>query len=337
MTGIENIDELPLTDPQRQSEKADYFAENRRLIIELKSLETDTNPKIEMIVEPHRLRPDFPIFFGEWEVEKVLKHLPDGEDIRRKIVNTLTSSLKKVYRKANRQVRTTKKTFSLPSAQGLLIILNEKIELLTPEIVVNRFKTWSETRNPDNGDLWFQEINCVLFITEAHFFLSADNVITFPFLPQPIEVMAPFEHEEFLGVLFEKWSEYNNVPPIYPTDIGYPAELDIQSLHKFKEEQKIYMPRQEAWIRYYKWNPYFRSYDDKMLLWMFKIIMSENAFGFIEGATDRQKERNKFWVEVFTHFMEEVNYRGIDIRFFTLHPNFWSEVDGEMKKRFPNG
>lgn len=71
--GIENIDNLNLTQQQKDESKADYFAENRQLIIELKSLETDTEHKIEKILEPHRSRPEFPDFFGKWQVSKILR------------------------------------------------------------------------------------------------------------------------------------------------------------------------------------------------------------------------------------------------------------------------
>lgn len=120
IAGVENIDNLNMTQQQKEAKKADYFAENRQLIIELKSLETDTEPKVEKILKPHRSRPEFPVFFGGWEVSKVLKHLPDGEEINKELHLAITSSLKDIYRKANKQIRTTKSTFSLPNSQGLL-------------------------------------------------------------------------------------------------------------------------------------------------------------------------------------------------------------------------
>jgi Uma2 family endonuclease len=78
---VENIDNLTLTQEQRNANKADYFAKNRNLIIELKSLETDTEQKLEKILLPHRSRPEFPEVWGGQEVYKILKHLPDGDDI----------------------------------------------------------------------------------------------------------------------------------------------------------------------------------------------------------------------------------------------------------------
>ncbi len=85
LVGVENIDNLNMTQQQNNANKADYFAENRQLIIELKSLETDTEYKVEKILEPHRSRPEFPDFFRKWEVNKVLKHLPDGKRNRYEI------------------------------------------------------------------------------------------------------------------------------------------------------------------------------------------------------------------------------------------------------------
>lgn len=53
---VENIDELDMPQKQKEASRADYFTENRQLIIELKSLETNTEYKIEKILESHRSR-----------------------------------------------------------------------------------------------------------------------------------------------------------------------------------------------------------------------------------------------------------------------------------------
>ena len=48
----ESIDELAQTNEQRAAKKADFFFENRKIVCELKNLETDTSTKIEKLLKP---------------------------------------------------------------------------------------------------------------------------------------------------------------------------------------------------------------------------------------------------------------------------------------------
>jgi hypothetical protein len=257
---IENIDSLDLTQQQRDESKADYFAENRQLIIELKSLETDTEHKIEKIIEPHRSRPEFPDFYGEWQVSNVLKHLPDGEEINKQITDAVTSRLEKIYKKANRQIRATKSTFNLPDSQGLLILLNHKIDVLAPNVILYRLRRMANKKHPDKS-FQFQEINYILLITEAHYAPAPNNSMGFFILHQPINNVAEFKHEKFLSNLTKKWAEYNNVPLHQSGEIKTLNDLTPLSVAQYSKEHEKLIPRQESWRRYYRRNPYFRSYE----------------------------------------------------------------------------
>lgn len=333
---VENIDNLPLTQKQNDAKKADYFAKNRNVVIELKSLETDTEYKIEKILEPHRSRPEFPHFFGGWEVYKILKHLPDGEEINRQLVDAVTSSIKEIYRSANKQIRTTKETFDLPNSQGLLIILNEKIEALTPEHIDYQLRRMLGKRNPDRS-FQFPDINYILILSEAHFVPTKDNLMGFLMLHLPVGIVCEFQHTDFVNFLSRKWTEYNNVPLIDAGNVKSVKELNSRSVAQSKKKSELLIPRHETWRRYYRRNPYFRSYDEKKLIWMFKVVMGELAPGMLKGATKIQKERVKFWLEAFTHFMEEINHRGLDLRIFqSASQEMGKEIDTEMRIKFPD-
>ena len=67
------------------------------------------------------------------------------------------------------------------------------------------------------------------------------------------------------------------------------------------------------------------------------MIMAEIGRGLIKGGSKKDSDRAKYvWMEVFTHFMEEVTHRGLDIRYFTSDQATWSELDGLMESRFPD-
>ncbi len=336
LDNVENIDNLNLTPKQRDAKKADYFAINRKLVIELKSLETDTEYKVEKILEPYRSRPEFPHFFGGWEVNKILKHLPNGDEINRQMVEAVTSSLREVYRSANKQIRTTKETFDLPNSQGLLIILNQKIDALAPQHIDYQLRRMLGKKHPD-GSFQFPDVNYVLIFSEAHFSPAQNNLIAFPIMHLPIGIVYEFQHTDFANHLSKKWTEYNNVPFIDGGNVKSVKELNIKSVAQSKKDSERLIPRHEGWRRYYRKNPYFHSYDEKKLIWLYKIIMGQLTPGMLKGATKRQKEGVRFWIEVFTHFLEEIDSRGIDFKIFQpASKELAEEIDREMKIKFPH-
>lgn len=336
LSEVENIDNLNMTQQQKDSSKADYFAENRELVIELKSLETDTEHKIEKILEPHRSRPEFPDFYGEWQVSKILKYLPDGDEINKQVIEAITSRLEKIYKKANRQIRSTKANFNLPNAQGLLILLNEKIDVLAPNVIFYRLVRMSNKKHPDKS-FQFPEIHYILLISEAHFSPAPNSSMGFLILHQPINNIEVFKYERFLANLTRKWAEFNNTPLFDGGELNSMKEIDISSVAQYKKDNEKLIPRHESWRRYYRKNPYFRSYDEEKMKWMFGIIMTNLANGFSKMATPKQKERNHFWIETFTHFIEEVNSRGVDMKVFSeMSQKLGKEIEEEWKRRFPN-
>jgi len=334
--GVENIDNLNMTQQQQESKKADYFAENRELIIELKSLETDTQPKIEKILEPYRSSPEFPHFYGEWEVHKILNHLSNGSELNKEIVESVTSSIQTIYRKSNKQVRTTKSTFQLPNSQGLLIVLNESIDILTPEQVVWRLKQTANKKHPDKS-YQFVEINYVVHISEAHFSPSPNKEMGFLIIHQPINNGFVFRYEEFVKKLTRKWTEFNNIPFYDLGELNSIKDLNALSVVQYKKEQEKLIPRHESWRRYYRRNPYFHSFDERKMKWIFKIIMEGCTNGMLKGATKKQKDNVHFWMEVFTHFLEELRNRGMDMKIFASEmKELGKEIEKEMKSRFPD-
>ena len=138
MAGAESIDEVIPTSQYQGRRRADYLLEGRRVIVELKTLKTDTAPKIDAVMDKHRDREDFPMFYGTSTTDKVLARLPDGENINRRIYGAITRSVEDAIRSAEEQIEETRKLLSLPNAVGVLVLLNESIDVLSPEVVGHR-------------------------------------------------------------------------------------------------------------------------------------------------------------------------------------------------------
>ncbi len=91
--GSEFIDELELTPQQRQAKRADVFFNGRRVIGEIKLLATDTEPKIEAILEPYTRTEYWPLFVERRPISTIVPHLPNAEQIHQQIYDAVAGSL----------------------------------------------------------------------------------------------------------------------------------------------------------------------------------------------------------------------------------------------------
>lgn len=66
LESAEIVDELQLSQEQRRAKKPDFFFFERQFIGEMKSIEKDMEPKAQTILDKHKDRPEFPVFYGQW-------------------------------------------------------------------------------------------------------------------------------------------------------------------------------------------------------------------------------------------------------------------------------
>src|SRR5207247_7205363 len=117
--GSESLDTLLADRKFDGHRRADYLLKDRKIIVELKSIESDPSAKAEFELSRHRNRDDFPVFYGEVELRKVLAHLPDGDQIHERIYTRTTRSIEDAARSAEEQLRSTKELLGLDGAVGL--------------------------------------------------------------------------------------------------------------------------------------------------------------------------------------------------------------------------
>ena len=164
--GAECIDSLDLTPEQAGAEHADYFLQARHIVVEIKSLETDTAHKMQPILAPHMERPEFQEIPSRG-LDAVLEMIHDGNQIRDAIFRAITESVEGVVEKANRQIRETKRTFDIPDAYGLLVVLNDAVLILPPTTVAKRVAHCFIKRTV-TGDRRFPEIDAAWLLNERH-------------------------------------------------------------------------------------------------------------------------------------------------------------------------
>lgn len=237
LPGSENIDSLAIPKGGENSQKADYFLAKRQIIIEIKSLKKDTSHKVEKIIEPHRERSEFPNFYGERDLQDVLTHLPDGEEIKKTIYEKITTSIEKAFKKADDQITETKNLFNVPYAQGVLVILNESIDIFSPDVLLHKVAHLLNKKN-SKGEVRYQAIVCAWIIFESHYIQINPN------LKAPLIVLLTGpqskDHPEladFIDEIQPKWAEFNKVP-FLSTDAETFESLEIESFAKDREKKR---------------------------------------------------------------------------------------------------
>jgi hypothetical protein len=324
LDGAESIDGLKLTPGQANAEKADFFFNNRKVICELKSLKKDMQGKIDNILLPHQDRPEWPVFYGEWELSKVLANLPNGEQIHKKNFDAVTSAIKNLMKKANRQIKAPKVTFDTRDAKGLLVILNDMVEILSPDVIA--YKVWeSLQKRPTEGEVRFREIAAIWIINETHFtqltpFLEAvpSIIIINNYVEEPTDLNL------FVDSLQAKLAAYNKLPLIEMKK-AFLRDFKFEKISTITSEQKSAMKRSDLWRLQYKQYPYLRLLNKDELLDFGKEVLKELIPQFLKGTPKKSRDEIGKVIEKWTHFLEEMNIRGIDMR--KLTSRFNSEGD----------
>lgn len=310
LDGAEIIDSIELTPPQRDAEKADLLLTNRTIIGEVKSLSKDTSVKIDSIVEPYRETEDWPLFYMSWPIADILACLPNGEILKRQVYEAVTSAIPELVRKANRQIRSTKQTFGIPEARGLLVVLNDFVGILDPRVVAHAVAVTLSKRNPD-GSLQFPEIMGVWIISESHVVQLGRTratpavIMEHPALAEPSVV-------EYLSQIQPLWAAFNGLPLVeVPPEAFDGLEFKAGRLTDDADAGPITLS--EHWRREYGKRPYLRSLSEEQLLEYGAKLAAESGNQFLVGSLSRHHERLRGPCR-FGDLIEELNFRKIDLR-----------------------
>jgi hypothetical protein len=124
-------DLLAQTPMQTKTRNADFFFNDRRLIGELKSLETSRIPRIQKVIDELRDRGELPIFYHSAPVSQIIKDHPDRQTLNKQFLMEIAKRLEKDFREANGQIRDTKAAFNIPTAKGFILITNSELQETT--------------------------------------------------------------------------------------------------------------------------------------------------------------------------------------------------------------
>ena len=313
LPNAENVDELDIPKGKEDNKKADYFVFNRNLIIEVKTLKTDSKHKIDNEVDKHRDRDEFPVIYGEVELQKILAHLPDGEKINAKVFEKITRSIEQAFRSADKQISDTKDTFNTNQSIGLLVILNESIDVLSPDVI-----TWKVsqmlTKKTKNENIRYNNITSVWIINESHFTYIKNRIKGIPTIIVDGPNARSIENiNNIFNFLQKEWANSNNLP-IYFGGEKIINDLPFNSFSQEKNESSSLKPRHEIWRNEYKKKPYLRKMKENELLTYGSRLLAEMTPYFLKGGPKPSEEHHHKFGVLFIHFVEEMSFRGLDWR-----------------------
>ena len=263
--GSESLDELLCGEQYYGQRRVDYLLFERRVIVEVKSLETDTSSKVETELDHHRERDDFPLMYGEVELEKILKHLPDGQVINDRIFLRTTRSVEDATRSAEDQIENTAQILGLSGAVGMLVLLNQGIDILTPEVVATRVAMLMRRAN-EVGSLRSPIIFSWLLF-ESHVVSHGPAETTFPIiaLEGPRANSYPW-FGELLTHLHVAWAKFNG-HPLFQMESQDLKSVSISSASMPKDPKPgENISRQKFWELRYKSHPYLRDLSNEDVL-----------------------------------------------------------------------
>jgi hypothetical protein len=313
----EAIDRLVLPDDPQRRRKADYLLEGRKVIVELKTLTDDPSPKVEVTADKHRHRDDWPMFYGTADVRKVLANLADGQAIYAKMVNALGRSVEAAVRSAEEQVTHTRHVLGLSDAVGVLVILNDSIDILDPYVVGHRAANL--LRRPRTGNSEAEKLDFVWLLFESHVMGTVHGRPAVPSILINGEGKDRFPwFERFHHDLVRRWAHANGGISV-AGNAPDPSKIKFAPMKEATAALPKQLSKQESWRREYHAQPYLRSLSDADLLAKGADILRRLMPHFLKSGPGYTPEVVNPSMGEFTHFIEEMNYRGIDMRRIPKH------------------
>lgn len=312
--GAESIDTSIPEEVWGGQKRADFLIDQRQVIIEIKTLKTNPANKIEEQIEKHRERPDFPLMYWKADLNNILSHLPDGDEINAGIWHAITRSIQSNFESANKQIISTKKCLNLSSC-GVLVLLNDSVGLLDPNQMIAAVNKMFLKKK--NNTYRYRDISYVWIVSETHSIkVGLQNEIL------PVIVISGPTADEYpeadliLEKLMHEWSNYRNVPllkqklPLH----DYFQNLSPRQNYKNPPTKQGTIRRQDLWIREYQNNPYLRNLSTDDFLRHTAKIFNAMTPHFLKDGKKLKEADIKELIMGWTHTLEEAKYRNMNMK-----------------------
>ena len=152
--------------------------------------------------------------YGTVSTRALFSKFPDAENLQRQLVLKITEVVDGDVAHADKQTRDTREIFSIPDAVGILVLLNEHAQMLSPDMIHYALTQALQKKKPD-GSLRYPHNDAVMLISESHPIDMPGVRKAFPIL-NFIALDTPSRHApaDALEMLQTRWARFNGVPLI---------------------------------------------------------------------------------------------------------------------------
>ncbi|WP_223478765.1 hypothetical protein [Oricola indica] len=273
------------------------------LVVEIKTLEGDPQPRLDAEMNEKRNDPNWPLFFGKWPLQSIVKHLPDGDELTNQMVERLGKPFGRHLQKANKQLAAHDDRRVRTNGVNVVILVNEDHAQYDPE-VTSQLLLRELARGVKTGDPKYRHIDAVIYISERHAAMHEGRV-TFPI----VEVDGPELHlypwkQAVLDLIAARWSTWNGFEPKGSTEFEDNKFVEIEPVPER-------MRAHERWRLDYRRNPYMADWSEGRLLAKWDELYVLGVAAFYKNTPIKPPDLiiRSMMVEM-THITEEAARRG---------------------------
>jgi hypothetical protein len=276
------------------------------LLIEMKHLETGQHDRLNDVLNRMVDPDEMPVFYGSIDIQHILDRISNSDKVKAALASKLSRTIETQLSSANGQFADYRRRHPRKNSVAICVILNSQQREFTPEIVLRAVH--GKMKKPASGASRFPQIDAVLYISEKHYTLLANGRMALPIgiFEADGAIMHPWK-VTVIDLVKEKWSERRTGCAAVDGNLAdsFDAIDDIPKT----------LPLHEQWRLEYRREPYMRNLPDNMLKVMFNRCVAVASLAFLKGSWPKPaKEETANSMRTFTHLIEEINDRGLDMR-----------------------
>jgi hypothetical protein len=291
-----------------EQRRVDYVCRGGLLAVEIKTLEEDASERLDNLTDELRELEEWPMFYGAWPVESILKNFADPVQIKLRLLNRLGRAIVTHLKKANKQLIAHASRFPRKNLVRTVILINEDHDVYSPEIVAHI--VGHALRKREAGKPMLGDIDGVLYFTERHATMI-NGQIAFPILhlQGPSVVATPWKAEVVSSAL-ERWSEFTRSDLRYADDVR-----QFQAIESVPDNMK----RHEYWALFYRRHPYLKGHTQAQLRDLWDEVMVVSAVNLMtESPLRHDHDATMLAMEKQTHLQQEMGARGLPLGAFAF-------------------
>ena len=293
-------------DEDGDKEKRPDFLWRDQLLIELKSLQTSPQPKVEKTLEPERNSPEWPLAFGMMN-PKHFEGTQIQERNKKKLVNAIQKAVRGGLQTANKQIMNYCKTHNKRYG-SVVVFLNETLAEHTPEMVMHAVQRELKS-GESSGRTNYDGIGSIVYLSEKHFVGLNRRPFAAYYIGHMLNPDVNTASQAETQQVLDAWCKRSSSPPltVYKGD----GTLDNGIIEIVPDNISL----SDSWKIEYRKSRSMKGCTKKRLTIEFCKCMMLGSLAGIKGAPRANDQSALMRVmKPFTEVMEELAIRGEDMK-----------------------